>query len=118
MKPIDKVEVRYLLTSHKNALVFVSPLCVGETAAQTWLEKAKSKIDGGLGIQCTRRPYTNNEKSISFVDENTNAISHLYMNSWKEAFEYNGCLFLVDKFIDKFDKKTRIKFMVYKVQGI
>lgn len=119
MKKLSKNEVRYLLTSHKNALVFVSPVFNSEESALKWLTKVVNKIESGIKIECTRKPFTSNSTSLSFVDENTNEISHLYMNSWNQAVEYeNGIIVLAHKYKDSFDKKPRIKYMVYKVQGI
>jgi len=107
-----------LLTSHKNALIFVSPLFNAQERAERWQKMAQNKIDIGIPNRCTRRPYTNSEKTLSFVDEITNEVSHLSMNSFKTALEYKGCIFLINTYTDKVDKKPRIKYMVYKVQGI
>lgn len=117
MKQLDKSEVRYLLTSHNNALVFVSPVFEAESRASEWRKKVQNKIDSGIRVECNRRPFASNSTSLSFVNEK-NEIAHLYVNSWNSAFEYKGFLFLVNKYKDAYDKKPRIKFMVYKVAGI
>lgn len=116
MKKLTKSDVRNLLTSNKNALVYVSPLIRDENKAAELLKKIQSKIDGGLQIECTRRSYASNTSSLAFIDEKTNEISYLYMNSWTSAMEYKNFIILVNKIKATATKRPQIKFMVYKVE--